>query len=210
MPQNGPQGESDDKQTEEQACQQEGTAEQEDTEDELTKLHRELEEARVQAAGYLDGWQRSQAEFSNYKKRQEADRKQATMFANVALLRKLLPVVDDFQRALVTLPESLSKLSWVEGVLLVSHKLSSVLESEGVETIESAGQEFDPRYHEAVTSEEVSGYAEGQIISEVQQGYSLGDWVLRPALVRVAKAPSVAVDESTADDEGNNDTEQNK
>ena len=210
MSQNGPQGESNDKETEEQACQQEETVEQGDTEDELTKLQRELAEAQVQAAEYLDGWQRSQAEFSNYKKRQETDRKQATLFANVTLLRKLLPVVDDFRRALDTLPESLSKLSWVEGVLLVSHKLSSVLESEGVKTIESAGQEFDPRYHEAVTSEEVPGYAEGQIISEVQQGYSIGDWVLRPALVRVAKAPSVADDESAADDEGNKDTEQNK
>ena len=164
--------------------------EPEEAGDELERLQDELEEAKAQAAEYLDGWQRTQAEFSNYKKRQEAGRVQVTTLANATLLRKLLPVLDDFERAIETLPADLSQLTWCEGILLIKHKLCAVLESEGAEPIETDGQTFDPRYHEAVTHEEVSGYEEGQIIGEVQRGYILGEWVLRPALVRVAKAPA--------------------
>ena len=157
--------------------------------EELQGLLEELEQAKVQAAGYLEGWQRAQAEFSNYKKRQEVGRAQLTTLANATLLRKLLPVVDDFERTVTTLPPSLSQLTWCEGVFLIRHKLDAVLESEDVTPIATEGQMFDPRYHEAVTYEEVSGYEEGQIIGEVQRGYTLGERVLRPALVRVAKAP---------------------
>ena len=163
--------------------------EPEEAREELQGLLEELEQAKVQAAGYLEGWQRAQAEFSNYKKRQEVGRVQLTTLANATLLRKLLPVVDDFERAVTTLPPSLSQLTWCEGVFLVRHKLDAVLESEDVTPIATEGQMFDPRYHEAVTYEEVSGYEEGQIIGEVQRGYTLGERVLRPALVRVAKAP---------------------
>jgi len=164
--------------------------EPEEAGDELERLQGELEEAKAQAAEYLEGWQRTQAEFSNYKKRQEAGRVQVTTLANATLLRKLLPVVDDFERAIATLPADLSQLTWCEGIFLIEHKLCAVLESEGAKPIETDGQTFDPRYHEAVTHEEVSGYEEGQIIGEVQRGYMLGEWVLRPALVRVAKAPA--------------------
>ena len=157
---------------------------------ELEELRGELEEARAQAAEYLDGWQRAQAEFSNYKKRQDAERSQMIAMASADLLRKLLPVVDDFERAVDTLPENLEQGPWVEGLLMIEHKLDVVLESEAVEQIKCEGQTFDPRYHEAVTYERVEGYEEGQIIGEVRQGYLLGDRVLRPALVRVAQAPA--------------------
>lgn len=170
--------------------------EPEEEQDQLEKLRGELEEAKAQAAENLDGWQRAQAEFSNYKKRQEAERAQMMTFANATLLRKLLPIVDDFERAFATLPASLSRLTWCEGILLVKHKLDAILESEGVKPIETDGQEFDPRYHEAVTHEEVSGYEDGRIIGEVQRGYMLDERVLRPALVRVAKAPAVPESES--------------
>ncbi len=158
--------------------------------DELKRLKEELEKAQAQAAEYLDGWQRTQAEFSNYKKRQEAERAQVTTLASAILLRKLLPVADDFERAIATLPDNLRQLSWCEGVFLIKRKLDAVFESEDVKPIETEGQMFDPHYHEAVTYEEVPGYEEGQIIGEVQRGYTLGERVLRPALVRVAKAPA--------------------
>ncbi len=157
---------------------------------EAEQLQEELEKAQAQAAEYLDGWQRAQAEFSNYKKRQETERAQMRAFANANLLRKLLPIADDFERATATLPSDLTQLTWCEGIFMIRHKLDGVLESEGVKSIETEGQSFDPRYHEAVTYEEVSGYEEGQIIGEVQRGYILDERVLRPALVRVAKAPS--------------------
>lgn len=168
--------------------------------DELEKLREELGKAEAQAAEYLDGWQRAQAEFSNYKKRQEAERTQMITLANATLLRKLLSIVDDFERAMATLPYNLSQLTWCEGVLLIKHKLDAILEFEGVKPIETEEQVFDPRYHEAVTYEEVSGYEEGQIIGEVQRGYILGERVLRPALVRVAKAPAAQPEEDSDSD----------
>lgn len=175
---------------------------------ELEKLQKELEEAKAQAAEYLDGWQRTQAEFSNYKKRQEAERTQVRAFANANLLRKLLPIVDDFERAATTLPSDLAQLTWCEGIFMIRHKLDSVLESEGVKPIETEGESFDPRYHEAVTHEEVPGYEEGQIIGEVQRGYILDERVLRPALVRVAKAPT-AQPEDKDDEDGSDKSENN-
>jgi molecular chaperone GrpE len=170
--------------------------------DELEKLEAELEEAKAQAAEYLDGWQRAQAEFSNYRKRQEAERGQMIALANMAVLHKILPVVDDFERALETLPDDLSQTTWCEGIFLIKAKLDALLDSEGVEPIETKGKEFDPVYHEAVTHEEAEGYEEGQIIGEVQRGYMLGERVLRPAMVRVAKAPTTSFteDEDTIED----------
>jgi molecular chaperone GrpE len=169
---------------------EEAEAEETSTLDDTDRLQQELAEAKEQAAEYLDGWQRAQAEFSNYRKRREAERAQMMQGANADLLRKLLPIVDDFERALVTLPPELEQSTWRQGVVLIKQKLDTVLRSEGVELIETEGQEFDPRYHEAVTYEEAEGFEEGQIIGEEQRGYLLGDRVLRPALVRVAKQPS--------------------
>jgi len=177
------------KEVAEEAAAVEG--EPEDVREQLERLQEDLEKAEAQAAEYLDGWQRTRAEFSNYKKRQETERVQVMVLANAALLRKLLPVVDDFERAVVTLPVDLSRLTWCEGVFLIKHKLDAILESEGVKPIETEGQAFDPRYHEAVTYEEAPGHDDGQIIAEVQRGYMFGERVLRPALVRVAKAPAV-------------------
>ena len=160
--------------------------------DEVEKLERELEQARAQVEEYLDGWRRTQAEFANYKKRQRAQEGTVRELANADLLRKLLPTLDDFERAIATVPDAIWKLSWIQGLLLVKRGLEVVLESEGVEPIDVARKTFDPFFHEAVTYEEAPGYEEGQIIGEVQQGYVLGDRVLRPALVRVAKAPAAS------------------
>jgi len=168
----------------------------EDQETELVRLQRELEEAKAQAAEYLDGWQRAQAEFANFRKRKESEWCQMTARANGALLLKLLPVVDDFERAVSAVPEDLRQTDWVEGVLLVKRKLDGILESEGVTAFESEGCDFDPRYHDAVAYEEVEGYEDGQVFEELQRGYMFGERVLRPALVRVAKALATAPDDA--------------
>ena len=167
----------------------------------VERLREELEEARAEADEYLDGWRRAQAEFSNYKKRQRAEQAKIRELANANLLRKLLPVLDDFERAMMTMPEGLEKLSWSQGLLMIKRKLEAILETEGVEPVETEGERFDPHYHEAVTHEEIPGYEEGQIIGEVQKGYILGDRVLRPALVRVAKAPSAPPKDAEEDEE---------
>jgi len=160
----------------------------ESPEAELERVRQELEAARAQAAEYLGGWQRTHAEFANYRKRQEAEFMERVRLNNAVLIARILPVLDDLERAVQTLPPGLQSLTWVEGVFLIKRKLEVILEAEGLKPIETAGKFFDPLYHEAVTYEDVPGYEDGQIIGEVQRGYMLGDRVIRPALVRVARA----------------------
>lgn len=154
---------------------------------ELEALRQELEEAKAQAAEYLDGWQRARAEFANYKKRNEQERQELFKLANTTLITRLLPIFDDFERAFQTLPRNLLSFTWIDGVALIYRRLQAILEAEGLTLMETEGQSFDPLVHEAVTYEESAEHQEGQIIGEVQKGYKLGDRVLRPALVRVAK-----------------------
>jgi len=158
--------------------------------DELTVLRQELEEQKAKAAEYLDGWQRARAEFANYRKRIEKEQKDTIKFANGAFIAKLLPVMDDFERAFQTLPLDLMSMTWLEGIALIQRKLQVLLEQEGITVIETEKQMFDPTLHQAVTHEESEEHEEGQIISEVQKGYKMGDKVLRPSLVRVAKRTS--------------------
>ena len=159
---------------------------------ELETLRKELEEAKAKAAEYLEGWQRTQAEFANFKKRNEQERKELLKMANATLITKLLPIFDDFERAFQTLPKSLLNFTWIDGIALIYRRLQAILEAEGLSVIETEGQDFDPLLHEAVTYEESDDHEEGQIIGEVQKGYKLGDRVLRPALVRVAKGKSAS------------------
>ena len=167
---------------------------------ELEALRQELEEAKAQAAEYLDGWQRARAEFANYKKRNEQERQELFKLANSTLITRLLPIFDDFERAFQTLPSNLLSLTWIDGVALIYRRLQAILDGEGLTPMETEGQSFDPLVHEAVTYEESAEHQEGQIIGEVQRGYKLGDRVLRPALVRVAKGkPVLEAEEGTGD-----------
>ena len=158
---------------------------------ELEALRQELEKAKAQAAEYLDGWQRARAEFANYKKRNEQERQELFKLANTTLITRLLPIFDDFERAFQTLPRNLLSLTWIDGVALIYRRLQAILDGEGLTPMDTEGHSFDPLVHEAVTYEESAEHQEGQIIGEVQKGYNLGDRVLRPALVRVAKGKPV-------------------
>jgi len=154
--------------------------------DELAALRQQLAEAEAKAAEYLDGWQRARAEFSNYKKRNDQEKSELIKVANAALIARLLPTLDDFDRAFQTLPLGLRGLTWIDGVFLIYRKLLAVLEGEGLTPIQVEGQTFDPTIHEAVTHEPSTEYEEGRIIGEAQKGYKLGERVLRPSLVRVS------------------------
>ena len=135
--------------------------------DELGAVQKELEEAKAQAAEYLDGWQRARAEFSNYKRRQGQERGELHKLANASLIGRLLPVVDDFERAFATLPFELLSLTWVDGIALIHRKLEAALQAEGLTSIEAEpGQPFDPLVHQAVTREAHPGFEEGQVIAE--------------------------------------------
>ena len=184
-----PETKEEERETEEPPAPEETPAEAQPTEevDELTALRQELEEQKAKAAEYLDGWQRARAEFANYKKRIEKEQEDMIKSANGAFIAKLLPVMDDFERAFQTMPLDLMGMTWLEGMALIQRKLQMLLEQERVTVIETEGQVFDPTLHQAVTHEESEEHEEGQIIGEVQKGYKMGDKVLRPSLERVAK-----------------------
>jgi len=150
-------------------------------------LQAELTQLRAQADEYLDGWQRARAEFANYKKRIERDQEEARGRAAAALLAKILPVEDDLRRAVRERPEAEGYPHWADGIDLIQRKLAALLEAEGVEVIPADGVAFDPALHEAVTYEPSNDHKEGEIIEVIQQGYRLGERVLRPARVRVAR-----------------------
>jgi molecular chaperone GrpE len=154
----------------------------------IEQLERDLAEARGKAEEHLYNWQRSAADFSNYKRRTDDERAQMGQFSNAILVNKLLSVLDDFDRALENVPPEAHD-AWIEGVKLVERKLRGVLESEGVTQIEAVGQPFDPNLHEAVAHEETTEHADNEVIGEVQRGYRLHDRVIRPSLVRVANNP---------------------
>ena len=175
--------------------------------DETTALRQELEETSAKAAEYLDGWQRARAELANARKRFERERQQAYSNARGDVLVQILPLLDDFERAVETLPSNLSKLTWIEGVLLIQRKLQLLLEQVGVTTIEAAGQEFDPFRHEAVTHEPSETVPEGHVIAELQKGYQLGDRVLRPSVVRVSSGRPPEADAATAENASKPDDE---
>ncbi len=129
---------------------------------------------------------RMTADFANFRKRNEAERTEFAKFAKADLIAKLLDVLDGYDRALATVPDEVKGQPWVEGMWLVERKLRMVLESEGLEPIDSLGTPFDPYLHQAVAHIE-SDEPEGTVIEEHQKAYRLHDRVIRPALVTVAK-----------------------
>jgi molecular chaperone GrpE len=148
-------------------------------------LEKQLEEVQSKASEYKDGWMRSQAEFQNYRKRIERDNEMMYTSMKGDIIKKVLPVLDDLERALQNRPSNSG--AWVSGIELIQKKLLSILEAEGVKRIEAVGAAFDPNFHEAISHEPIVGVQSGHVIAVVQNGYMLGERVIRPALVRVAQ-----------------------
>ena len=157
----------------------------EQTNVEIEALMKRLEESEAKVAEHLDGWQRSQADFINYKSRVQRDQELMKSVMKGDIIKKFLPVLDDLERALQNLPADSG--SWIGGIELIHKKLQSILESEGVTRIEAEGRLFDPNFHEAISHEPNDTVESGHVIAVVQSGYILGDRVIRPALVRVAQ-----------------------
>jgi len=151
------------------------------------ELQSEIGALRAQTDEYLDGWQRSRAEFANYKKRVKREKEEMRAQVTGEILTHYLGVIDDLERALKDRPVESESNAWAEGIELIFTKLKAILESEGVEPIVAEGKIFDPNFHEAVTYEENDDHRDGEVIEVIQTGYKLGDRVLRPAMVRVAK-----------------------
>jgi len=160
---------------------------QERGKDEVLVEPRDAEEPA--APDYKADLQRLAADFSNYRKRNEAERLEFAKYAKADVITKLLDVLDGYDRALASMPDDVKGQpgnTWVEGLGLVERKLRSILEGEGLEAIDSMGTPFDPYLHEAVAHVE-SDRPEGTVIAEHQKAYRLNDKVIRPALVSVAK-----------------------
>ena len=144
----------------------------------------QLEEEREKAQAYLASWQRSAADFQNFKRRVEQEREELGRLASASLIINLLPLVDDLERALQSVDAHVAGLTWVDGIRLIHRKFQALLEMNGVAEIEAEGQSFDPALHEAVMFGEGE---EGRVLSVVQRGYTLGGRVLRPAMVVVGQ-----------------------
>jgi len=136
---------------------------------------------------YFDRLLRMTAEFDNYRKRVDRERRAHAEQAVAELLQELLLVVDDFDRAL-TVDADENPAAYRKGVELIHNKLHDLLKKQGVRPIEAVGADFDPNLHQAVVHETDSGHREGEVIAELRRGYTIGDRLLRPAMVKVAKA----------------------
>lgn len=153
----------------------------------VDELKIELEKANQQAAENFEGWQRERADFLNYKKRIERDQITTLQAMKGDIYKKFLDVLDDLERALKAKPANGDGVAWAEGIECIYRKLLNSLEANGVTQMDAENKEFDPNLHEAITHEESPDHESGQIIEVIEQGYILGDRVIRPARVRVAR-----------------------
>lgn len=154
---------------------------------EIETLQQQIEEANTKSNEYLEGWQRARAEFANYKKRMEREQSEAYQRAVGSITKRYLDVVDDLDRALQNRPQEGEGAAWANGIELIYRKLLVAMENDGIKVMNTDGADFDPNFHEAITSEDSDQHQSGQIIGVLQKGYLIGDRVLRPALVRVAR-----------------------
>lgn len=145
----------------------------------------ELQAARDEAQARFAQYQRLAADFENFKRRSRQDLADRTQYANEELVRKLLPILDNFKRALDHAPQDIDP-QWFEGIKLVARQFEETLEAQGLSAIPAVGQPFDPAQHEAIAREETDEHEEGTVVEEMRPGYRLHNRVLRPTLVKVA------------------------
>jgi molecular chaperone GrpE len=165
---------------------------------ELGQLRQELEACQEEAADWLDKYRRSAAEFSNYRKRQARERERQTLQLKMEMMRRLLPVIDDMERAIASIPEGVEKDGWVQGIKLIGNKFETFLDESRVVAIEALGEPFDPNFHSALMKAPSVKYPEGVVMKELEKGYLMDDQVLRPTRVQVSSGPR-AEDEASAD-----------
>ncbi len=147
---------------------------------------------RGKVTDYMNRAMRAQADASNMRKRLQQDFARALQDALKSVVYEQLAVLDSFDRAFTALPAEFQHFTWVEGMSMIQSQLYSILYRAGVRPIEAAGKKFNPIEHEAVAFEETSDQPEDTITAELQRGYKLQEQVLRPALVKIARAPQVA------------------
>jgi molecular chaperone GrpE len=150
-------------------------------------LEEQLAEAKAESAKNLDGWQRASAEFVNYRKRIDKERTETYAIAAVDTFKKILPIIDDLDRAVGFIPADRQDDKALEGFKQIHRKFLNMLEATGMKQINPVGEVFDPAFHEAIGQDEDAGKPANTVTTVLQKGYLYGDKVLRAALVRVAK-----------------------
>lgn len=148
------------------------------------KLKSELADANARAESNLAGWQRAQADYINNKKRCEQEKDETVKYANSSLLQKIIPVLDDFDRAISSVPKEIEHVPWVKGIKLIHNSMVKTLEAQGLKPIECKGKNFDPNFHEALMNCEGE---EGKVIQQIEKGYMFNNRLLRPARVMVGR-----------------------
>lgn len=164
-------------------------------------LEKELSEEKEKAAKYLENWQKAEADFSNYRKRIEQEKEDLAREAVSRVLLRILPLIDDLERAFDSLPAKPKDPSWVDGIKLIHRKLLADLEAQGVSAINAFGEAFDPNLHEAVAHQDGE---EGKVIAVARKGYKLNDRVLRATQVVVGKGSDVSNTTKPDSNAGNN------
>ncbi len=157
----------------------------------VEEVQPEREEIASEEENYRDLLQKVKADFINYKRRVERDREEQTKSANRELIVKLLPTIDDLERALRSVPGEIADGDWVEGIGLIHRKLMAVLGEEGLTRIDAEDREFDPWEHEAVFCEDCSDSGEAKVKTVLREGYRLYDKVIRPSQVVVSKGEDI-------------------
>jgi molecular chaperone GrpE len=164
--------------------------------DSVESLQKKLDEALMESQQHYDRLLRVSAEFENFKKRSARDADELRKYANEALLKDLLHVVDNLERAIASAADSVdSNMCVVEGVQMTLDEILKIFSKFGVTPIEATGKPFDPAFHQAIMQQETEAHAENTVMSEMQKGYLLRDRLLRPAMVVVAKAVSQTEEE---------------
>ena len=150
--------------------------------EDIELLKQALAEEREKSADSLAGWQRAQADLMNYRRRAEQEKEEIGRFGNTTIMLSLLPILDDLERALTSIPDDLAKHSWVDGIRLIERKLQANLEAQGLSQIKAIGEPFDPNLHEAMMQGKGK---EGTVVEEIEKGYKLNNRLIRPSKVVV-------------------------
>ncbi|WP_017811855.1 nucleotide exchange factor GrpE [Paenibacillus shenyangensis] len=146
----------------------------------------ELERVQAHADDQTQRLLRAQADFDNFRRRTQKEKEELAKYASAQLITELIPVIDNFERAMATKPENPELESFSKGVDMIFRQLSDVLKNTGLTPMEAVGQPFNPEFHQAVMQVESDEYEEGIVVEELQKGYVLKDKVIRPAMVKVS------------------------
>lgn len=154
----------------------------------IEELQNKIKELEKQKDEYLTGWQRSRADFLNYKKEEMERISELLKYSKEEFILKILPILDNFETAERKIPENLKRNDEnIKGILQIKTQLQDFLKSEGLEEIKSIGEKFNPNFHEAIEQVEVKDKESGTILEEIQKGYKINGHLLRPAKVKVVK-----------------------